>query len=152
MYFCNVLKWTILQIFTVVAYVYILPPLFNTFYSVQGKHEFLSNNFGQVVLLVRSPLWNELTVEVLEPAVTQAPQLSGQWDSLASCSCLSLRFRFSLIVKPLGGQSLKGVYGTPSDATRPLHTICHWLNACLLPPSARVCVCVCAHCPGSKLN
>lgn len=125
MYFCNVLKLTILKIFTVVAYVYILSPLFNTFYSVQGKHEFLSNNFGQVVLLVRSPLWNELTVEVLEPAVTQAPQLSGQWDSLASCSCLSLRFRFSLIVKPLGGQSLKGVYGTPSDATRPLHTICH---------------------------
>lgn len=76
-------------------------------------------------------LWNELTVkgvtvEVLESAVTQAPQLlSRQWDSIASCSCLSLRFRFSLIVKPLGGQSLKGVYGTPSDATRPLHTICH---------------------------
>jgi len=66
-----------------------------------------------------------MNAQLKPAAVTQAPQLSGQWDSLASCSCLSLRFRFSLIVKPLGGQSLKGVYGTPSDATRPLHTICH---------------------------
>lgn len=60
-----------------------------------------------------------------------------------------MRFRFSLIARPLGGQSLKGVYGTPSDATRPLQAICHWLNACLLPPFARACVC--AQHPASKL-
>ncbi len=87
--------------------------------------------------VVEPQLWSgcfELTVEVLDTAVTQAPQLLFLFLSFFALSF------FIDCEAPRGTVAEGGL----RYATRPLHTICHGLNACLLPPSARACMC--AHC------
>ncbi len=87
--------------------------------------------------VVEPQLWCgcfELTVEVLDTAVTQAPQLLFLFLSFFALSF------FIDCEAPRGTVAEGGL----RYATRPLHTICHGLNACLLPPSARACMC--AHC------
>lgn len=104
--------------------------------------------FSQVVLLVPSPLWNELTVEACGNSSPSAIRSVG----LARFLFLPF-FALSFFIDceaPRGTVTEGGLrYAFRRDQTLTHHLP---LTKRLSPPSFCPCVCVCAHCPGSKLN